>query len=169
MASPSDKKEASASSPGLPFLLLSAALLPISIWYQHKTVSQNQIQVVEISAVSESWQGEAEFAMNGQMLISSPPPGLEPDLAAAAFREAAVSEVRPATVEALEEKLKGLGPEASREAILEAPFFLAAAKMGNFMDKLLARVVNAITHGRPSTSYGKLWVLEPLRFFPLVA
>lgn len=28
---------------------------------------------------------------------------------------------------------------------------------------------NAITHGRPSTSYGKLWVLEPLRFFPLVA
>lgn len=58
--------------------------------------------------------------MNGQMLISSPPPGLEPDLAAAAFREAAVSEVRPATVEALEEKLKGLGPEASREAILEA-------------------------------------------------
>eukprot|EP00434_Breviolum_minutum_P002434 symbB.v1.2.002151.t1/scaffold116.1/size325063/8 len=32
MASPSDKKEASASSPGLPFFLLSAALLPISIW-----------------------------------------------------------------------------------------------------------------------------------------
>lgn len=59
--------------------------------------------------------------MNGQMLFSSPPPGLEPDLTAAGFRaEVSAPEVRPMTVEALEEKLKGLGPEASREAILEA-------------------------------------------------
>ncbi|CAK9062698.1 unnamed protein product [Durusdinium trenchii] len=60
--------------------------------------------------------------VNGaSMLIASPPPGLEPDLGAAAFRaEVTATEVRPMTVEALEQKLKGLGQNASREAILEA-------------------------------------------------
>ncbi|CAK9053820.1 Thylakoid lumenal 15.0 kDa protein 2 [Durusdinium trenchii] len=63
------------------------------------------------------WNG-----VNGaSMLIASPPPGLEPDLGAAAFRaEVTATEVRPMTVEALEQKLKGLGQNASREAILEA-------------------------------------------------
>mmetsp|Transcript_29030 Transcript_29030/g.69113 ORF Transcript_29030/g.69113 Transcript_29030/m.69113 type:complete len:388 (-) Transcript_29030:144-1307(-) len=55
--------------------------------------------------------------MNGQMLFSSPP-GLEPDLGD--FAPTGPTEVRAVTAKALEEKLKGLGPQASREAILEA-------------------------------------------------
>eukprot|EP00931_Biecheleriopsis_adriatica_P086489 TRINITY_DN61152_c0_g1_i1.p1 TRINITY_DN61152_c0_g1~~TRINITY_DN61152_c0_g1_i1.p1 ORF type:complete len:450 (+),score=114.95 TRINITY_DN61152_c0_g1_i1:80-1351(+) len=51
------------------------------------------------------------------------PPGLEPDLDAASFATAAAAtnaEVQALTLDAVEEKLKELGPAASRDAIMEA-------------------------------------------------
>ncbi|CAJ1357485.1 unnamed protein product [Effrenium voratum] len=122
---------------GYPWLLLlSIAALPVSLWplgLEHRfargcTARKRKPKSREHSGSSrqgfECYDGTLLVrtladgsSWNGQMLFSSPP-GLEPDLGD--FAPTGPTEVRAVTAKALEEKLKGLGPQASREAILEA-------------------------------------------------